>query len=164
LLTSLDDFALRAHFDEVQMEAGRRMSEMIEAPNTDSVEKAPERMPTAKTQRSVFERDGWRCRWCTTQIISPSANRHLSSKFPNVYSGGPRNIDYHGLILCAQGSIDHVIPHSLGGTNDLNNLITACWPCQFARGEVDFALLGLSDPRLREPVLDDWDGCNWFHR
>lgn len=119
LLQGLDDLALRTHFEQVQMKAGRRMSQMTEVPNADSVVKTPERMPNTGTQRRVFERDGWRCRWCMTRIINPPANRHMSGKFPDVYPGGPRNIDYHGLILCAQGSIDHVIPHSLGGTNDI---------------------------------------------
>jgi 5-methylcytosine-specific restriction endonuclease McrA len=32
-------------------------------------------------------------------------------------------------------SLDHVIPHALGGGNEASNLVTACKPCNSARGK-----------------------------
>jgi hypothetical protein len=65
---------------------------------------------------------------------------------------------YHGAFFALTASVDHVLPHSAGGSNEAQNLVTACWPCQFGRGAYTIEELGLSDPRLRSPVVDDWDG------
>lgn len=35
-------------------------------------------------------------------------------------------------------TLDHVIPHSLGGSNDESNLVTACFTCNSARGNRDY--------------------------
>jgi 5-methylcytosine-specific restriction endonuclease McrA len=51
-------------------------------------------------RRRVFERDEYRCRYCMKD--------------------GKATGDI---------SIDHVIPKSRGGTNDLKNLVTACYQC-----------------------------------
>jgi 5-methylcytosine-specific restriction endonuclease McrA len=56
------------------------------------------------------------------------------------------------------GSHDHVLPLSYGGSNDLGNLVTACWVCQFGRGEWLIEDVRVSDPREREPLRDEWDG------
>jgi hypothetical protein len=55
-------------------------------------------------------------------------------------------------------SVDHVLPHSVGGGNQLENLVTARWPCQFGREAYTLEEFGFSDPRLRPPVVDSWDG------
>ena len=36
--------------------------------------------------------------------------------------------------------------------------MTACWPCNFGKEDHTIEELGLYDPRLREPVVDNWDG------
>ena len=54
--------------------------------------------------------------------------------------------------------MDHVVPHSAGGTNDPENLVTACWSCQFRRGAWSLEEVGLFDPRDRPLKVDDWDG------
>lgn len=51
-----------------------------------------------------------------------------------------------------------MLPHSVGGTNELENIVTACWPCNFGRGGDTIEELGLIDPRSRTPVLDGWNG------
>ena len=52
-----------------------------------------------------------------------------------------------GLACCYCGSgiedgakltLDHLLPHSLGGTNDATNLVTACHTCNSARGARDW--------------------------
>ncbi len=54
--------------------------------------------------------------------------------------------------------LDHVIPYARGGGNGPDNLVTACWPCNFGRGSYSLEEVGLADPRGRPPVLDGWDG------
>lgn len=162
LISNLDDIVLRQHYFLAQQECGRRLENLSPQPVSKVADREAQRMPDASLQKTIFDRDGWRCRWCTTPVIHPAANRRMTAEFPDLYPGGPKNTSYHGLILSSQGSIDHVLPHSLGGTNDENNLVAACWPCQFARGEIDFTVLNLDDPRDREPIIDTWDGCQWF--
>jgi hypothetical protein len=65
---------------------------------------------------------------------------------------------YHGAFFALTASVDHVLPHSAGGGNEPQNLVTACWSCQFGRGAYTIEEFGLSDPRLRPPVVDGWDG------
>jgi hypothetical protein len=42
--------------------------------------------------------------------------------------------------------------------DDDGNLVTACQACQYGRGRHALEEFGLSDPRERPPVVDDWDG------
>jgi hypothetical protein len=55
-------------------------------------------------RRTVFERDGWRCSYCDTEITMET------------------------------GHADHVIPRSRGGSDDLSNLVAACAPCNLSKG------------------------------
>lgn len=119
-------------------------------------------MPSRAVEYEIYARDNWHCRWCGTPTIDKQANKLMHLIFPVMYGIGARNVDFHGLVMSSQASLDHVIPHSLGGTNDHGNLVTACWPCQFARGNDDFERIGLNDLREREPIPSDWDGCTWF--
>lgn len=162
IIHSLDDAVLRAHYDNAQLECDRRLGQSTPVQASQADEKISQRMPGVAIQSAIFDRDGWRCRWCTTPVIAPSANKRMTLEFPEVYPRGRRNTEIHGLIMCCQGTIDHVFVHSLGGTNEIDNLITACWPCQFARGEIDYTRLGLDDPRRRPPITSSWDGCHWF--
>ncbi len=57
-------------------------------------------------------------------------------------------------------SLDHVVPHGRGGKNEDSNFVTACYCCQFGRGEWTLEEAELEDPRLREPVRDGWDGLS----
>lgn len=69
-------------------------------------------------------------------------------------------MDRHDGTIAVLGSHDHVVPRSWGGSNELDNLVTACWPCQFGRGNARLEDCGLIDPRDRAPVVDDWDGLS----
>ena len=53
---------------------------------------------------------------------------------------------------------DHVVPLAAGGANQITNLVTACWPCNFAKWSYKLDELGLDDPFRYEAVHDDWDG------
>jgi hypothetical protein len=51
-----------------------------------------------------------------------------------------------------------VLPFRRGGSNDLDNLVTACGPCQYGRGHWLLQECDLEDPRSYPPVKDGWDG------
>lgn len=60
---------------------------------------------STKHRYMIFERDNFTCQYC-------------GAKAPNV-----------------QLEVDHIIPVSKGGSNNFDNLITACWECN--RGKCD---------------------------
>lgn len=57
---------------------------------------------------------------------------------------------------------DHLLPHARGGTNDLENMLVTCAPCNCGRDKLTLEEVGLSDPRLRDPVRSTWDGLERF--
>lgn len=62
-----------------------------------------------KHRMQVFDRDGFRCRYCGISVI-----------------------DNKDVLL----EIDHIIPKSKGGTNNIDNLITSCSNCNRGKGDV----------------------------
>lgn len=58
----------------------------------------------AENRLKIFERDGYKCRYCEKQLTRFSA------------------------------SLDHIQPISHGGTNSFDNLVTACLHCNSSRG------------------------------
>lgn len=60
-----------------------------------------------RTRYEVFERDGYTCQYC-------------GAKAPNV--------ELH---------VDHIVPVSKGGTNDLSNLVTACAECNLGKSNLE---------------------------
>lgn len=126
------------------------------------------RRPTASEEAVIYERDGYRCRYCGCRIVLKSARSVLTKLFPDVVPW-PTNTDKgkHAAFYALNGAVDHVVPHSKGGDNSPGNLVATCWPCN--NGKESFLLdeMGISDPRDRPPVVDDWDGLArlvGFHR
>lgn len=121
--------------------------------------RAKVRMPGKAAQRAVFERDGWRCRLCGIRVVHSEMIRLLDDAFPDVVRWRSRKmVDLHGAfrVLCA--SVDHVLPHSRGGTSEVDNLVAACGPCNFGRNQWTIEEVGFLDPHSVPPVVDRWDG------
>jgi 5-methylcytosine-specific restriction endonuclease McrA len=166
LIVAIDDAPLRAHFYAAADEWRRRHAAAGTAypQGIEKSERDPGRMPTGLRQMAVYERDRWHCRWCGSPVISLRAVRRMNAEVGPAFPHGGTNDNHHGLTLAAGVSLDHVKPHSLGGSNDEENLIAACWPCQFARGNDSIERLGISNPldRPPDPSMTGWDGCDWF--
>lgn len=64
-----------------------------------------------RKRRAIFERDQWRCRLCRAVIDAALRFPHPGSK-----------------------SIDHIIPSSLGGSDDPDNLQATHFACNVAKG------------------------------
>jgi hypothetical protein len=64
----------------------------------------------------------------------------------------------HGAALLAVAQVDHLVPRSSGGGLDLDNLVTACWACNYGKDGYTLEQLGIEDPRAREPLHTAWDG------
>ena len=68
----------------------------------------------------------------------------------------PSNVDAAFYALTAV--VDHLVPHSRGGTNEAGNLVTSCQSCNYGKDDWVIEELGLTDPRMRPPRIDGWDG------
>lgn len=74
---------------------------------------APKRPPIRPTvRRAVYERDGWRCGICQD----------------------PVDADLIGSRSMWRPSLDHIVPHIEGGTDDPDNLRLAHFWCNSIRG------------------------------
>lgn len=92
------------------------------------------RMPSKLIEREVYNRDGWRCRYCGSRVISKEARDVFRKYFPVEARKGKTNEDNHFGLATLSASLDHIVPYKRGGSNEMDNLVTACGPCQFGRG------------------------------
>jgi len=82
----------------------------------------------------------------------------LSSVYPDAFPFHPnwKGGLTHPAILSRSPIVDHVIPGSSGGDwRSIENMVTACWPCNSRKGDLPLARLGW---RLRPIAGDGWDG------
>jgi 5-methylcytosine-specific restriction endonuclease McrA len=95
------------------------------------------RVPLTKsTQVAVWRRDGWLCCWCKRPVIFAPLMRLLEAEIRAAGNTDSiayyhRNWSRHGApLLDALGAvIDHIEAFSTGGTDQLDNLATACNKC-----------------------------------
>ena len=120
----------------------------------------PTRMPSLPRQTAIFARDGWRCRFCGIKVISRAARLALVKRFPAETRWSGPEFKRHSALYAMASSLDHVVPHGQGGKNETSNFVTACYCCQFGRGEWTLDQMQLLDPRDREPPVDEWDGLS----
>jgi 5-methylcytosine-specific restriction endonuclease McrA len=118
----------------------------------------PQRMPIGSEQRSIFSRDGWRCRFCGIKVIEKSARSKLAHRFQIESRWSGPEFQRHSALYAMGSSLDHIVPHGRGGKNESENFVTACYCCQFGRGEWLLEEVEIEDPRLRAPIRDQWDG------
>lgn len=64
------------------------------------------RVRSKRTREQVFGEDGWKCAYCLLDLTT----------VPRAYV-----------------TVDHVLPRSAGGSNDVTNLLTSCHMCNSRR-------------------------------
>jgi 5-methylcytosine-specific restriction endonuclease McrA len=108
---------------------------------------------------AILTRDGYRCRYCGIPVISPEVRKAVRALYPRAVpwdANDPR--ERHMGLQALWLQFDHVVPHSHGGRSDLENSVVSCALCNFGKDKYTLRQLGLEDPRLRDPVLTEWDG------
>jgi 5-methylcytosine-specific restriction endonuclease McrA len=87
-------------------------------------------------QIRIFKRDGWLCCWCKKPVVFAPAMRLIEREVRNSGFAGP--LAYYHAHATRDGAplldelwavIDHAEAFSLGGSNDAENLLTACNKC-----------------------------------
>jgi 5-methylcytosine-specific restriction endonuclease McrA len=116
------------------------------------------RQPPPAIALDIYRRDGFRCRYCGCRIVAPQAQNIIAALLPGAVSWGSRDIELNAAFYTLKGVLDHVVPHANGGTSDPENIVVSCQPCNYGKGNYFLEQLGLLDPRLRNPIVDDWDG------
>ena len=116
------------------------------------------RRPRAATVRAVLDHWGHICAFCGTPLVSKAAQDVLRAAHPDALRWGATNDGKHLAFACMALVVDHVVPHSRGGTSEFGNLVPTCSGCNYGRNSFTLAEQGLLDPRNREPARTEWDG------
>lgn len=120
------------------------------------------RMPSKEEQQLLHHRDGFHCRFCGIPVIRNETRVRIRVFYPDALPWGRRNIDQHAAFQAMWLQYDHLLPHARGGTNDLDNIVIACAPCNYARMNRTLEEVGLVDPRSRSAITSSWDGLERF--
>ena len=122
------------------------------------------KQPSDALKRKVYERDGYRCRYCTMHVFTRNKGswiHKLIEAFPALTpglhlvdgslkgsgkNGTIKNVDY-AKFLWSMAAPDHVIPRSHGGLTDMENLVTSCSGCNYSKGDLTLAQLGVQWPK-----------------
>ena len=99
-------------------------------------------------ERTIYERDSGRCLYCGVDVLLADDQKRLHALVGDeAFAMGRTNLTRSGAMIATRATADHVIPRSQGGETTADNLVTACWPCQFGKAEFSPRQLGLEDPR-----------------
>ena len=127
-------------------------------PVLDVAERVKARMPTPRQKLELHQRDRYHCRFCGVPVIRPDVRKRAAALYPSVVPWGTTNLSQHAGFQALWAQYDHVVPHSCGGTNELDNLVVTCAGCNFGKMSYRLEELGLLDPRDFPPVVSTWDG------
>lgn len=137
LLLKKSDMPIIREWTESIWGAGSPHIEVQIVPNAPQIlakgDRVKVRMPSKVGMRTLHDRDGFHCRFCEIPVIRKEVRQTLKALYPQVVSWGRRNIEQHAALQAMWLQYDHVIPHSRGGNNNLNNVVITCAPCNFGR-------------------------------
>ncbi len=103
--------------------------------------------PVAAMEREVYRRDAGRCRYCGIPVHLARDLRRVHSLVGDaLFAMGPTNRTRAGGMIIARASADHVVPVTQGGRTMPDNLVIACWPCQFGKSSYTPEQLGMRSP------------------
>lgn len=161
LLSQTRSAQMRDWYIEHGQVSGKHRARLLNLPthpNVETQQRDSLRSPS-KFEKQVYERDGFRCRYCGIRLVSPDVLKAtIKALNTTAFRRGPRNIDTHGILCIFYPSADHVVPWNKGGLTNPNNLVTSCVPCNFGKDQFTIEQIGIEDPRSRQPHLGDWDG------
>jgi hypothetical protein len=163
IVQSLDTEPMKRWFIDVALWSGAWRAEILGSHKKALRGLGVRKIVSQKKLDVLFARDKWRCRYCGIRV---AGNRKHFKKFATAIGmpeliAGRTDESRHGLYLMLMASYDHVKPVNQDGTNDAENLVTACWCCQFGKYKYSLDELGLTgpiDPKLVKS--DSWVGLD----
>lgn len=121
-----------------------------------------ERMPNSAEKAQLHQRDGYHCRFCGMPVVRSTTRKLIHQAYPQAVIWGSKEVQQHAAFQAMWAQYDHIVPHAHGGTNDLQNLVLTCAPCNFGRAGYTLQEVAVTDPRTRLPVQSQWDGLERF--
>lgn len=114
--------------------------------------------PAESLIAATYKRDRFHCRYCGCRVIPTQVMRLISEIFRDEFPYHPnwKAGQTHPAIPSRSATLDHVEPWALGGTNNLENLVCACWVCNRVKGDLTLQQLGWELKPI--PTKVDWDG------
>lgn len=107
-----------------------------------------------KVQVLIWKRDNWHCRYCNVPVFfNPTLK--LFDKLNQghmYYHKNGRTGKLLSLFQWSMASVDHIVPVSFGGSNMLDNYVTACWRCNLNYGNKT------NKPLPKRIINSSWDG------
>ena len=105
-------------------------------------------------QKRLAARDNWRCHYCHKQLVPAQIWKQIQAGTPP----DTRRFRSWANIMQRGGdmaTIDHLVPVIRGGSKDLSNLVLACYTCNRAKGNRDYAefINGLSARQNNLPYV-----------
>lgn len=114
----------------------------------------------SKFEAQVYQRDGYRCRYCSMRVIDRKALLKIEKLLgPSIFKVKGTNQQRHGVVLVFRATIDHVKPLSRGGRTSLNNLVTSCWSCNYGKLNATLKQIQIQNPfDYRVSIKSKWNG------
>jgi hypothetical protein len=163
MVQSFDSEPMKRWFIDVALWSGAWRAERVGLHEKRMKSLGIRKIVSQKKLDDLFARDKWRCRYCGIRV---AGNRKHFKKFAQAIDMpelivGRTDESRHGLYLMLMASYDHVKPVNQDGTNDAENLVTACWCCQFGKYKYSLKDLGLTGPvNLKLVKSDSWVGLD----
>lgn len=120
----------------------------------------PRKDPRPSVKRAQYAADSYTCRYahCQKPVVDSEVLALLATQFPRILGSEtefwPRD-DEHIVFWTCTASYEHRVSRPYGGGNDVDNVITACSACQYAKRE--YPLID-SLWEVTEPSTTGWDG------
>ena len=102
-------------------------------PHLPKSERVPVRMPNRAEQRDILAHWGWNCAFCGIPVISAEVRKRMKVAYGSALRWEGTNATQHAAFECMWLQFDHVLPHARGGTNDIENVVVTCAPCNYGR-------------------------------
>ena len=161
VLKEVEESRLRTWYVEHGQVSGNCRVYVLRSPLATAVAKpVGPRDPTETIARDVLERDDYTCQYCAVPLIPKAVFGQFSKVVgATAFRATGNNTERHGAVLAFRANVDHVFPWNLGGTTTADNLVAACWCCNYGKANFTLEQLGLRDPRnsqIRPPTR--WSG------
>jgi 5-methylcytosine-specific restriction endonuclease McrA len=113
-------------------------------------------------KRDLIIRDGFKCRFCGIPLVRGVTRSLIRKCYPNALRWGLANADKHAAFQAMDLHYDHLLPHARGGSNEMDNMLVTCAPCNCGRDNLTLEEVRVSDPRDRDVSRTSWDGLERF--
>lgn len=164
LVLKVDSESMKRWYIDVALRSGDWRAEHSGIRGVEEESATPRGTMSKNQLDELFELDNWRCGYCGIRI---GGRREHFEKFaesidlPELVAGNTDETR-HGIRLILQASHDHIQPLNQGGSNNQDNLVTSCWPCQFGKGDNSLDSLAMEKPSCGKwELYESWNGLRF---